>query len=61
MFEKSGISHERINDDHHGITIAGHRGGMVGYEPENTIRAFERAIDQGLQVIELDVSYFKIN
>ncbi len=31
-----------------------HRGAS-GYEPDNTIRAFERAIDLGADMIELDV------
>ena len=32
----------------------GHRGAS-GYEPENTLRSFERAINMGCQWIELDV------
>lgn len=42
--------------EHHGIIMSGHRGGQKGHEPENTIRAFERAIDMGIQMVELDVS-----
>ncbi len=34
--------------------IVGHRGAS-GYEPENTLRSFERAIDMGVGMIELDV------
>jgi len=43
-------------EDHHSVLICGHRGGSKGYEPENTLRAFERAIDLGVQILELDVS-----
>ncbi|MCX6735879.1 MAG: glycerophosphodiester phosphodiesterase family protein [Candidatus Parcubacteria bacterium] len=32
----------------------GHRGAM-GYEPENTIRSFRKAIDLGVDAVELDV------
>jgi glycerophosphoryl diester phosphodiesterase len=39
------------------IVIA-HRGAS-GYEPENTIRAFEQAISQGAQMIELDLHLSK--
>lgn len=39
----------------HGILISGHRGGQIGKEPENTIRAFEKAIEMGLASIELDI------
>ena len=34
--------------------IVGHRGAS-GYEPENTLCSFERAIDMGVGMIELDV------
>ncbi len=34
--------------------VVGHRG-ACGYEPENTLRSFKRAIDMGVQMIELDV------
>lgn len=34
--------------------IVGHRGAS-GYEPENTLRSFKRAIDMGVSMIELDV------
>ena len=47
---------KRIRTDHHSIIVCGHRGGTVGFEPENTLRAFERAVDIGLQAIECDVS-----
>lgn len=32
----------------------GHRG-AAGYEPENTLRSFEKAVDLGVDMIELDV------
>lgn len=38
--------------------IIGHRGAS-GYEPENTLRSFERAIAMGAQMIELDVHLAK--
>lgn len=34
--------------------IIGHRGAS-GYEPENTLRSFQRALDMGVDMIELDV------
>lgn len=36
------------------MVIIGHRGAM-GYEPENTLRSFEKAISLGVDMIELDV------
>ena len=36
------------------MIIIGHRGEM-GYEPENTLRSFQRALDFGVDVIELDI------
>ena len=42
----------------HGIIICGHRGGAAKFaEPENTMRAFQKAVDLGLTAIEFDVSY----
>lgn len=38
--------------------IVGHRGAS-GYEPENTLRSFKRAIEMGVQMIELDVHLCK--
>lgn len=38
--------------------IVGHRGAS-GYEPENTLRSFERAIAMGAQMVELDVHLAK--
>ncbi len=36
------------------ILITGHRGAM-GYAPENTFASFERAVDLGVDLIELDI------
>ncbi len=36
------------------ITVIGHRG-ACGYEPENTLRSFKKALELGVDVIELDV------
>src|SRR5260221_725361 len=36
------------------MLVFGHRGAM-GYEPENTLRSFEKAIELGVTMIELDV------
>ena len=36
----------------------GHRGAM-GYEPENTLRSFQKAIELGVDMIELDVYVLK--
>lgn len=38
--------------------IIGHRGAS-GYEPENTLRSFARALDMGVDMIELDVYKIK--
>jgi len=40
------------------IIVSAHRGAS-GYEPENTLRAFKRAIDMGAPMIELDVHICK--
>lgn len=40
------------------MVIIGHRGAM-GYEPENTLRSFERAISFGVAMIEFDVYALK--
>lgn len=40
------------------IIISAHRGAS-GYEPENTLRAFEKAIEMGVPMIELDVHLSK--
>ena len=34
--------------------LVGHRGAM-GYAPENTLTSFQKAIDMGATMIELDV------
>src|SRR5262249_34681489 len=39
-----------------GFLIIGHRG-AAGLEPENTLRSFARAIEIGVDAIELDVYY----
>jgi glycerophosphoryl diester phosphodiesterase len=36
------------------LLIIGHRG-ACGYEPENTLRSFKRALEHGVKMIELDV------
>lgn len=36
------------------MMIQGHRG---GFQPENTMEGFKNAVDNGLDAIELDVSY----
>jgi glycerophosphoryl diester phosphodiesterase len=36
------------------VLVIGHRG-AAGYEPENTIRSFGRAMEMGVDMIELDV------
>lgn len=36
----------------------GHRGAM-GYEPENTLRSFQKALDLGVDMVELDVYVLK--
>ena len=38
----------------------GHRGARV-YEPENTLRSFQRAIEIGVDAVELDVRKTKDN
>lgn len=38
-----------------GITFIAHRGGIVPGYPENTVAAFQNAIDQGVKVIEIDL------
>lgn len=40
------------------ITVSGHRG-CAGLEPENTLRAFRRAIELGVDTIEFDVRMTK--
>ncbi len=43
-----------INRSSQQCMIIGHRGAS-GYEPENTLKSFERAIEMGVSMIELDV------
>ena len=40
------------------VNVTGHRG-AAGLEPENTLRSFQRALDLGVDVIELDVHLTK--
>jgi glycerophosphoryl diester phosphodiesterase len=40
------------------IIKVGHRG-AAGYEPENTLRSFEKAIELGVDMVELDVYVLK--
>ena len=40
------------------VKVLGHRG-CAGIEPENTMRAFKRAMDLGVDFIELDVRMSK--
>ena len=40
------------------VKVTGHRG-AAGLEPENTIRSFQRALDLGVDAIELDVHLTK--
>jgi glycerophosphoryl diester phosphodiesterase len=54
LFVKNDINQRRTKD-HHGIIIDAHRGGQKGVEPDNTLRAFEKAIEMGVQMIELDI------
>ena len=42
------------------VLITAHRG-CRAYEPENTIKSFERAIDFKVDIIELDVQLTKDN
>ena len=42
------------------MRIEGHRG-LGSFEPENTLQAFARAIDEGLDGIELDVANLQHN
>jgi glycerophosphoryl diester phosphodiesterase len=51
IFSLLGISIPAFSSD---FIIIGHRGAS-GYEPENTLRSFERAINMGVSMIELDV------
>ena len=40
------------------VSVTGHRG-AAGLEPENTLRSFQRALDLGVDAIELDVHLTK--
>ena len=52
---KNLFKKDRKTNNDHGIIICGHRGGSNKLEPENTIRAFEYAINNGVKIIEFDV------
>ena len=54
------FSPERKNTSSHNIVICGHRG-AGSYEPENTMKAFQRAMDMRLTSVEFDVSRFSFN
>ena len=54
------LFHKQKRGDSHGIVICGHRGGCGPSEPENTLRAFRSAIDNGIQCIEFDVGFFDL-
>lgn len=50
------FKHNRRTNDHHGVVICGHRGGFkTTKSPENTMMAFERAVEIGMMSIELDI------
>lgn len=38
----------------HGVVICGHRGSNGSNQPENTLRAFQSALDSGIECIEFD-------
>lgn len=42
------------------IEVIGHRG-AAGYEPENTLRSFKKALEIGVDVVELDVHLTRDN
>lgn len=48
IFGNHSTASRRTTTDHHGVIVAGHRGGSKGHEPENTMRAFRKAIDMGV-------------
>ena len=54
-YENLFVNQSNIKPDY-GIVICGHRGGQGKSEPENTMRAFKKAKELGLQMIEFDVS-----
>jgi len=44
----NALFNTKKSKDKHGIVIAGHRGGRNTRQPENTMRAFEEAVEIGL-------------
>ena len=51
--DESKLSYQTLSGKR--MQIQGHRG---GYKPENTMKSFTQALDQGLSGIELDVMLF---
>lgn len=54
----SSSSKNKINS--HNIVICGHRGGAGSHELENTMAAFEKAMEMKLTSIEFDVSNYLV-
>ena len=54
--DESKLSYQTLSGKR--MQIQGHRG---GYKPENTMKSFTQALDQGLSGIELDVMLFTWN
>lgn len=54
LFFKFGVHMGYIVKSHTKIEKIGHRG-VAGYEPENTIQSFKKAIKLGVDAIELDI------
>ena len=48
-----------MKNDHHGIVVCGHRGGAIGIHLDNTLGAFDYAIEKKVEMIEFDVSVIK--
>lgn len=55
MFKPLAAKRE-IDGSDHGIVICGHRGGAKGHAIENTLGAFKYALENGIKMIEFDVS-----
>jgi glycerophosphoryl diester phosphodiesterase len=47
-----------VLDAEQSVTVMGHRG-ACGYEPENTLRSFAKALELGVSLIECDVRFSK--
>ena len=50
------LDKRKMNNAGHGIVICGHRGGAKNIHIDNTMAAFKYAIENGLEMIEFDVS-----